>query len=393
MQYSMRRFVLSQVTVVLALTGAPALAAGLFKPYVSAQYEHDSNVFAGPSNDLSITDPHLPRISDDIQTYVAGFTSRIGTEREHLRFTAEGRRMEYDKLDHLTHNEYLLGAGLDWHLLTRFDGSLDISREHRMASLADRVGQTALAINTDTQGIGKVNIQLAPRWRLETTVLKHQLDTPLDGYPDYSLHETISIGELNYQGTKRFSYGVRADYGEGVFYSGPFDSDYDQLSLRLSARYATGSSTLIGNAGRTRRSQNGVEGVHANTGQLQYTYKFTGKTSATVGYTRLVNNYIVASDAELDSAWNAGLTWQITGKTGVGVSYMQTHSRFFAQVSEPSLYGRVDDYGVSTLDLTWAALRWLKLRAFAHYQDRESNRTLYTFNSATVGLQIEAKVP
>src|SRR5208283_5197079 len=188
--------------LVLATLCASRTACGqsTFLPYVSTQYEHNNNVFDLPNSSAAYAADGDPRLDDSDSRTVAGFNENYFLGRQRFYATAEGRYIDYDHFTYLNHYEYLVKLGLDWTLTSTFDGTFLGSLERVMAPFANRNTTTALAINLDHNVIGKFNVRIAPEWRLETSVHYHDLDSPIQGYPDYGLTETTGHAAVKYLG-------------------------------------------------------------------------------------------------------------------------------------------------------------------------------------------------
>jgi hypothetical protein len=378
------------------LAAGTAYGGSVFLPYASEQYEHNSNVFALPNSSAAFAANGDSRLSDSDLKTVAGFEEDYVWDRQRLYSTVEGRYFRYDHFDELSHYEYSAKAGLDWKLLSAFDGTFLGSFERYMASFANRDTQTALAINLERHAIGKFNFHISPEWRLETSVDYHDLDAPVQGFPNYGLSETTGLVALKYLGFSNLTYGVSADYIDGKYRNAPLVGTYNQTDVDLTAAYAaTGLSTFDGSVGRTQRNQDLNQGnVSAITGELGYSRRFSGKTSIRVGYTRAVNSYIGAGGSELDSILNATFNFQATYKTGLAFGFSETWSKFTGQTIPGSdVLGRRDRSPAATFKLNYQATRWLLIQPYASYARRSSNFELYNYSGTIIGIEVLAKKP
>jgi hypothetical protein len=379
------------------LATATAFGESTFLPYAGVQYEHNSNVFALPNSAAAIAanngDPTLG--DSDIKT-VAGFEEDYLWDRQRLYATAEGRYIEYDHFGNLSHYEYLAKLGLDWKLFSMLDGTFLGSQERVMAAFANRDTQTELAIDTDRHAIGKFNFQLAPEWRLETSVDYHNLDSPVQDFPDYGLTETIGHAAVKYLGFSNLSYGFSADYSEGRYRNAPLAGSYVQTVLDFTMTYAaSGLSSFNGAVGHTQRAQGLDQGnISAVTGELGYTRRLSGKTSIHIDYSRAANSYIGAGGSELDSTVNATLNYQPTFKTGIVLGFQEVWSDFVGQTIPGSdVIGRKDRSPGASFKLNYQALRWLLIQPYVNYQRRNSNEEFFSYSGTVIGIQILAKKP
>jgi hypothetical protein len=378
------------------LASATACGESIFLPYAGAQYEHNSNVFALPNSAVAVLANGDPRLGDSDLKTVAGFEEDYLWDRQRLYANAEGRYFEYDHFGDLSHYEYLAKVGLDWKLFSMLDGTLLGSQERVMAAFANRDTQTALAIDIDRHAIAKFNIQLAPEWRLETGVDHHNLDAPIQDFPDYGLTETIGHVAVKYLGFSNLSYGLSADYSDGRYRNAPVVGSYVQTVLDLTMTYAaSGLSSFNGAVGHTQRDQGQDQGnISAITGELGYTRKFSGKTSIHIDYSRAVNSYIGAGGSELDSTVNVTLNYQPTFKTGIVLGVQEVWSDFEGQtIPGTDVIGRKDRSPGASFKLNYQALRWLLIQPYVNYQRRTSNEEFFSYSGTVIGIQLLAKKP
>lgn len=373
-----------------------AFGGSTFLPYASEQYEHNSNVFALPNSAAAEAFNGDPRLGDSDLKTVVGFDEDYVWDRQRLYSTFEGRYFRYDHFDELSHYEYLAKAGLDWKLLSDFDGTFLGSFERYMAPFANRDTQTALAVNLERHGIGKFNFHISPEWRLETSVDYHDLDAPIQGFPNYGLTETTGLVALKYLGFSNLTYGVSADYIDGKYRNAALVGTYNQTDVDLTAAYAaTGLSSFDGAIGHTQRNQDLNQGnVSGITGALGYSRRFSGKTSIRVSYARAVNSYIGAGGSELDSTLGATFNYQATYKTGLAFGFSETWSKFTGQTIPGSdVLGRRDRSPAATFKLNYQATRWLLIQPYANYARRSSNVELYNYSGTIIGIEVLAKKP
>jgi len=378
--------------------GAAASAYGgsVFLPYASEQYEHNSNVFALPNSAAAFAANGDTRLSDSDLRTIVGFEEDYLWDRQRLYSTLEGRYFKYDHFAELSHYEYLAKAGLDWKLLSAFDGTFLGSFERYMASFANRDTQTALAINLERHAIGKFNFHLSPEWRLETGVDHHDLDAPVQGFPHYGLAETTGLASLKYLGFSNLTYGISADYIDGKFRNAPLVGTYTQTDVALTAAYAaTGLSSFDGSVGHTQRDQGLNQGnISAITGKVGYLRRFSGKTSIQVNYMRAVNSYIGAGGSELDSTASLTLNYQPTYKTGMSIGFQEVWSDFTGQtIPGVNVLGRRDRSPAATFKLNYQARRWLLIQPYANYQRRTSSDGFFSYSGTIIGIQVLAKKP
>jgi hypothetical protein len=378
------------------LASGTACGGSTFLPYASEQYEHNSNVFALPNSAAAVAAGGDGTLGDSDLKTVAGFQEDYLWDRQRLYGTVEGRYIEYNHFGYLSHYEYLAKLGLDWKLFSALDGTFLGSQERLMALFANRDTQTQLAINTDRHAIGKFNIRLSPEWHLETGVDYHNLDSPIQNFPDYGLTETSSRAALKYLGFSNLTYGISADYSDGRYRNAPLVGSYTQTVLDLTMTYAaSGLSSFNGAVGHTQRDQGQDQGnISAVTGELGYTRRLSGKTSINIDYTRAVNSYIGAGGAELDSTVSVALKYQPTFKTGIALGFQEVWSDFVGETIPGSdVLGRKDRSPGASFKMNYQVLRWLLIQPYVNYQRRSSNQEIFSYSGTIIGIQVLAKKP
>lgn len=378
------------------LVSATAYGGSTFLPYASEQYEHNSNVFALPNSSAAVLASGDPTLGDSDLRTVAGFEEDYLWDRQRLYGTFEGRYIEYDHFGNLSHAEYLARAGLDWKLFSALDGTVLGSQERLMAPFANRDTLTQLAIDIDRHAIGKINLHIAPEWRLDSSVDYHNLNAPIQDFPDYGLTETTSKLALNYLGFANLTYGISADYVDGKYRNAPVVGTYKQTDLDLTMLYAvSGISSFNGAVGHSQRNQDlNQASISAITGELGYSRSFSGKTSFHIDYARAINSYIGAGGSELDNSISVTLNYQATYKTGMSVGFQEIWSNFLGQtVPGSDVLGRKDRSPAASFKVNYQVLRWLLIQPYLNYQRRSSNIEDFSFSGTVIGIQVTAKKP
>jgi hypothetical protein len=387
---------LAAFALLTIFASAAAHAQTTFLPYVSTQYEHNNNVFYLPNSAAAIANNGDPTLGDSNLRTVAGTDINFLWDRQRFYSTLEARYIDYDHFGYLSHSEYMAKAGLDWKLLSAYDGTFLGSIERIMAQFAQRDTQTQLAVDLDRHAIAKFNYRITPDWRLETNVDYHDLDSPIQGFTAYGLTETTGHAALKYAGFSNFTYGFSAEYIDGKYRNAPTPGTYNQTNLDLTMAYtASGLSSFNGAIGHSQRDQGQNQGnVSALTGELGYIRRLSGKSSIHVDLLRAVNSYIGAGGSEIDSTASVQLSYQPTFKTGMTFGYQYIWSKFVGQTIPGSdVLGRKDRTPDATFKVSYQALRWLLIQPYASYQRRTSNEQFFNFSSSIIGIEFLAKMP
>ncbi len=358
-------------------------------PYLSVQFEHDSNVFRVADSTVATQFYGGPRLGDTDFRYVAGADGTYLWGLQKLTATVEGRKIDYDHFTFLNHYEYLGSLQLDWKAASLLDGVVQFKQEHLAAYFGDRQSPT-LEVDTDRNIVGKLNLKIRTDWRLETGINFRTYDSPLQFYPDFAEHQTGTHLGLSYLGVANLTYGVGVDHISGSFTHATGVGPYTQTSADLQMTYLiTGLTSLNGALGYTKRNQGvGEDSFGAVTGQFSYKRQLTGKTSMTAQVARNVFSYTASAGSEIDSTASIAADWQATYRLDVGLKLAYTRSTFVGQAIPGSVAnGRVDHSPQESLNITYQALRNLQIKAYANAQRRSSNVYFDTFNDNTVGIQ------
>jgi hypothetical protein len=398
MKFAMHRSLRIWLGVLLVAFGSlPAVPAeqGIPDPYASVQVEHDSNVFR-LNNAESADLPPGSGLGDTYERYIIGAKDSYDFDQQHLTANIEGRKFNYDHFGFLDHYEYQGDLALNWRLASLLSGLLSFHLEHFAAPFADRDSIAILEIDTDRKIIANANYLFTPDWRLNSGVVYHSLEAPLQDYPDFALHEVDSHLGLDYLGLKHLTYGINFDHISGNFSYGVGVGPYSQNTGVFKATYVlNGFSSLHGDLGYTRRDQSGaLNDTGGVTWDIGYTRQLTPKTSFTVQGSRTVNGYIAGGSTEVDTTATGALTWNATYKISVVATGGYTRSSFVGQAipipNEPTIEAasRKDHSPVGSLNILYSLTRQLQLKGFVTRQTRDSTVDFFSFNDTLYGIQL-----
>jgi hypothetical protein len=373
------------------LGAAPPTQTGI-DPYVSVQEEYDSNVHRLPNSTFAQQYYGGPRLGDSDTRLEAGANGAYNWDGQSLVGQIEARQFYYDHFTDLDHFEYLGNLQLNWVAIRDLDGTL-LFHQERVAAPFTNNQSTSLELDTDRDIGGTAGYKITPDWRVDAGLTSHSYYAPLQLYPDYVEHETITHLGFTYLGIANLTFGASVDHTNGDFHDAPDVGPYSQYSGRLNANYAiSGLTTLIGYVGYTDRNQANDGSVSTLTGSIGYTRMLTGKTSLIVQLTRAVDSYLAAGGTEVDSTASVGLNWSATYRLTVAASGGYTRSTFVGQnIPGSTATGRLDHSPQATLNASYQLLRHLQLKAFAQYQERSSNDEEFVYHDKTVGIEAIAR--
>lgn len=384
----------TRIAMLFVLASPSAAFAGTdVVPYAKVAYEHDSNIFAFPSPGPDLPPGTLTAQGDSRESYVAGadITGLYG--RQKVTAKLEGRRFDYDRLTDLTHNESLVSGELDYALGSAIDGVVRSRQEKRMAPFTDRVSNV-LAVETERISFASMRFLITPEWSFQPDVGRRDLDSPQPLYPDLRLREDTIGALLSYAGFGPLKVGLEGVHLNGTYTGVTIVPSVSQTLFQLTADYqATGLSVFKGAIGHTQREQGASNNnISAVTGLLGYRRQLTGKTAISLEASRAVNSYITGGGSEVDTRGYVSAEWQATRKLGVVASYALTRGEFVGEVLPGTgIPGRRDRFGTTRVDVDYRVLRWLDVRPYFQYRNRNSNDPTLTFTGTLVGVELTAK--
>jgi hypothetical protein len=371
----------------------PSVADAEFKlvPYGSAQYEYHSNLLEASGRSEAEAERGDGKMSDSVLQYKAGADAAIIGGQQQLEVNGEYRRLDYVHFDDLNHNEYKFGGRFSWKLGSTVDGNIDYRQERRIASFAD-LDSSELTLQVDRRANAMIGYDVTPSWRVEAGAGHTDSELPLTDDPDFRLRDNSGSVEIKYTGLAGFAAGVLTEYRDGQ-YDGNIEHrrDFQEGTVQLTGDYdVSGMSHLRAKIGGTKRHEDADNGDGGNvsgfTGSLGYTRTISAKSRFESEIFRRVESYVAGASALISTGASFGVGWTPTPNTVIGAHYEFTHSGFKGDGSEDS--GRSDDFNVATLDLSYQALRWMTLRPFASYRNRDSNIDSESFEDVMVGAEL-----
>jgi hypothetical protein len=356
----------------------------------SIGYEYNSNIFEIAANDpLLVAQGDLTR-ADRVGTGLVGIKVNELFGAQKLTLNLEGREYTYDHYSRLDHSEYLGDLTFAWVLGSRFDGTFDVNRSHALAPFRERES-IQLEVDTNQDEAVSLNYKLPSYFRIETSFLDHEAETPLQGFPNAKIVETTERVALRYTGFSNSSYGLEFRLLEGHFDNNIIPTNYREPSVDFVFTYGLGAfSSLNGSVGYSDRKDSATDSnSSAITGLIGFSRQLTGKTSINATLQRAINVFVVGGGSEIDTTIGAGASWAatalITVKAGVG----HTHSAFGQQASsDAGDSGRSDQYSSVNLEADYQFLRWLSFRPYARYETRHSSEAGFNYNGTAVGIQM-----
>lgn len=410
------RSTVAVLTALLAGSGAQMVhAAGSFKPFATVGVEHNSNLFMLPGSFAPFAVRGIHSLTDTVTDYSAGFTSRWGTHTEYLSLDAAGVRYDYNRFGYLNHYEYHFAGDWGWRLGPVMSGEVMYHQSRVMAPFTNTLSLDLL-LNTDRLAAATVRILVSPKWRISLTPEFHQLLTPLPGFLAFKLEENIGTADLDYLGFGKLTAGLQFIYDRGRFADIAGATRYIQREVNLTASYHVSDlSTFRASAGYSMRdtapniidavqTPTGGAGVYAAyagvvgktssaIGTLSYQRQLTGKTSASIAFSRAVESYSAGANPVIATGGQLKVTWKPDVKFTVNVGYSLTRDQIQGGLVVADVIGEDQRKQVADLDVRYAALSWLSIRPYFRWSRATSTFILGNYSQTIVGIDVTGRMP
>jgi hypothetical protein len=356
---------------------SPGLASDSITVSAVTRYEYNSNIFA-LQNGAPIPGTSDYQHWDSMYTYGAALDASYLWSQQKLFAVMSINEFRYDHFTELDHREYSIDAGLNWKLGLKVDGTLEALRSETMVPFSS-VQFASFILQTEQREVVKIGWEFVPDWRIEGGGRYRTIDQTSAETPDINLAESYGQLALKYLGRAGLIAGLSGGYTVGN-YSGPgasSDPSYRQSNVDLVASYEpTGRSSFNGALGYSdRTSASSYNAISGFTGELDYTYQLTGKTSLQMRLARTINSYVANSSSEIDTV--AGMTahWQATYLLSVDVSYAWTTRNLPGQGDAPPGSDRVDHDQLASIKIVYEPFLWLSIKPYVTLETRSSNYT------------------
>lgn len=361
--------------ILMQLPG-PSLAADTIEASAVSRYEYDSNVF-----DLQGGHP-VPgtsdfQHSDSLYTYGAGLDMNYLWSQQKLFAVLSVNEFRYDHFTQLNHREYTLDGGLNWKLGLILDGTLEVLRNDTMVPFSN-VEIASFVLQTEQRESAKVGLEFVPDWRIEGSGRYRTIEQSSAGVPNLELTETFGQVALKYVGLAGITSGLSGGYTVGNYTGGDAavsNQSYRQTNVDLVATYdVTGRSNFSGALGYSDRTsasaQNSISGF---TGELDYNYRLTGKTSLQMRVGRTISSYVANSSSEIDTGAALTVHWQATYTLGIDAGYAWTTRDLPGQGDAPIGGERIDHDQLASIKFDYEPLLWLSIKPYVSLETRSSN--------------------
>lgn len=388
------------------LHAAPSLAdeADVFNVNASLTSLHDNNLFRLASS-VDAESIGLQGKSDTINQTSLDFSldKRFSLQRVLAKVSLVDNRYQHnDFLDFRALNydaKWLWAVGLRW------DGELSFDRKEALNSFSDyRSNLLQRNIRTTENERFSANYWLHSNWALIGGVFRTSAtnEQPFLAESDYT-GRGYNLG-LRFRPRSGNSLIARTSRLDGEYTKrnfnavNQFDNGFTEDVHSLDMNWLlTGKGRLLGRLAYVDRQHDhfAQRDYSGWTGNLDYTYAYSGKGSVSAGYKRdlqpyqqLANSYYTQDELKLSSEWLA--TSQISAVARVG--YGRRHYDGEIISLPPGFEERRDRYSRVGFDLSYRPMRWLQLTAGVAYEKRSvNNSTTLDYDDRTAFISASAQ--
>jgi hypothetical protein len=399
--------------VPLVLAAGLALSGGAAHAQASPWFVSGQLSMTNDDNVLRLGDGQQPLAglsrSDTIRTaaVIGGLDQPIGRQRLQANLTLRDTR--FDRNERYDNESYSGGVSLDWTTVNRLSGRIGASSSRALSTFnAEVIGLLAQRnFETTEAADASVRLGLVTAWSLELTGTtrrtRNSLDQPTVQAQNLD-QDSAAIG-LAWRPGSAFDATLSARESRGRYptfrsVNGNFEDDrFTQRSLELATGWQpSGASRLearIG-SGQTQYQRGGDRDFDSVSGSLNWTWRPTGKLTATTGLSRergqdiyptfvrvpvgffLVDLPAVQANLRTIDTLRGQLEWAASAKVGVstGVQVARRDVSVLTRtvpddVPRFSAEG-VDQTTVFSLGARWAPTRWSQLGCDLRHEKRRA---------------------
>lgn len=389
----------SRLAGLLPALAFPSLATAQLdlRTTAAVSYEENSNVLEVSSREEALELNGSERRGDTIHKQNGGLQLEYTFGQQKLRAAGDITRFNHDRFTHLDRNEHRLTGGFSWRLSRIVDGSVDVSQGKHLARLSD-LDTTELVEQEDRSEMASVNVTVSPTWRVESMYRRYQSELPLREHPEFRLDEDAILVGVKYLGIAQITAGIETEFTDGEFSNHPDARSFKEYSVEATADYLVSGATTftleLGAVQRDERRPGGpTDSVTGFIGTLEYERVHSPKTTLNAELYRRIDTYMAGGAATIDTGIGAGIEWQATPRIGLIASLAYVRSDFQNdyqdQVGEETRLDRGEDFRFA---LQYEILRWLFVRTYAEYRDRDSNYEEVGYNTGITGVELRAVI-
>jgi hypothetical protein len=320
--------------LLLALA-APAEAVLDLRPFGSATYEHDDNVFRFADSAEAAEQRGSPALEDSVRRVAAGAFAQLGYSRQSLRGFAEVRRFDYSTFGELDRTEADLEGRFDWSYGIPWTGRLMYDHARKLEPVTSSPSGD-VGMQTLQESEAFLSYDVTPSWRAEAATGLRRKRHSRDAAENSDLDE------------RRLRVGFAWASAVGTAGAG-----METTRGHFPHREASPETGVVGRYWQTDylvRASNEVSGLSTFETEFGYTHR-TGPRAAGGGFSGVTGR--------LRYLWR--LTTQLTADTQL--------FRRLRDIEEPDT-NYVEELGIAS-DLKHALTRTLRLTGKAYLADQD----------------------
>lgn len=388
----------------LSLLAVPTTTQALleFTPYVSAQVEHDDNVFRDRDGDEAQAVRGDSQRDDTRMRYRGGFTSLFTAGLQKLKLDASGSKFEYDHFKELDRKEHDVLGSLDWQIGSLLKGTLEARDRRELQGFETRADSDDRSMRDETSASLVTKLRVFNDWEIRPRGRIARARYSLDTTRNQDLDEDEGAIALSYLGRASLTVGVEAVMTHGDFIRrDPADGiieEYDQQTYQLVGSWTpspvASMDFTLGASDRNNKGDNVSDDKEA-VGSLLLKRSISDKTTLYGGVSRGI--YSAQKEGEssvVASSVNLGAYWAATPYLTVN-----TYAYYSLEDFQDSVVGggdeenREDKVLSAQLSLIWAPRPWVNITPNVGYTDRTSDVDAEEYDAFQAGLQLKLLWP
>jgi len=359
----------------------------------SQAFQRDSNIFRLSEQSNTQASLGTSDRSDTVSTTTGGlrFNKAYSLQRFEAGFNVE--RYDYKRFSNLNFTAVNYAAAWRWAVTPAFRGNLTTDRREFVDNLADvqALGTVNRRTNRSTALDGGYDIDGV--WRVLGGVFTRNSKNSVRTFEGDSTLRGAEVGvryQLPYATAVEYRYrNASGDY-ENRLFPGIGGTDFKDREHELRGEWRPGGrTTLQAKIAHLDRQHDtlGARDFSGVTGQFDWGYEFTGKTSAVAGIVRELGSYQTnnASYHEGTRLFFAPM-WKATDKITLKARYDYGMRDFKGPLPGFVDTGRSDKLHLASVSAEYQALRALKLMTWVQQDRRTSNEAFQDYKSTAVGI-------
>jgi len=384
----------------LALLAPPGAVHAVLdlRPFGSASYEHDDNVFRFADAEEAQAQRGSRQLEDSVRRAAVGSWAQLGYGRQSLRAFGEVRRYDHANFAELDRTEAQFEGRLDWSIGIPWAGHLLYDHARKLEPVtASESGDLGMQTLQETELFA--GYELAPRWRAEGGAglrrKRHSRDEAENSDLDerrfrlgFSWASAVATAGAGVE-TTRGRFPDRAASPETGVVNRYWQTDY----LLRASKEISGLSTFETEFGYTRRDGPDAAGggFGGLTGKLRYLWRLTRQTTADTQAFRRLRDIEERDTNYVDElGLSTSLQYALTRTLGIsGKAYLAEQDYVGATGAEGVV--RNDTVRRVEAGLSWTPRPSIALKPSVGQERRASTRADRTFDATFVGVTLEVR--